>query len=184
MSFDDRIKKASAFEKLLFEKIEGLGFIVAVNGTEHTHPEFTRDLRQSTDQTSLAIRFQPDGVARIGKIPRSFYVEAKSSKTIERTAYEQYKKLSDVGNIVVVVFCDFGWKWCFVDEMPLEDGADTVSCFTENRRFPVKDGWLYPRQTEHGTSGKGSGTPYRRIVEKDLREWPTLKMEILNRLKR
>lgn len=183
MSFKDRIEKASAFEKLLFETIESLGFVVAINGTEHTHPMFTSGLRKSTDQTSLAIRFQPDGVAHIGTIPRSFYVEAKASTAIERAAYEQYKKLSDAGSIVVVVFGKLSWKWCFVDEMPIEDGNDTVAPFPENLRFPVKDGWLYPRKSNHGT-GRGSNTPYKNIIESDLRKWDTFKSAILNRLKR
>ena len=182
MSFQDRIKQASKFEKELFSTIEEMGFVVAVNGTEHTHPEFVSGLKKSEDQTSLAIRFQPDGVASIGNISRSFYVEAKASKTIERTAYEQYKKLFTVENIVVIVFEPFDWKWCFVEEMPLEDGHDTVAPFPAERRFPVSDdGWLYPRKSRHGIA-KGSGTPYRKIKPEELRKWETFKKEIIERL--
>jgi len=182
MSFQDRIKKATEFENELFKKIAELGFVVAKNGTEHTHPEFIETLHKSTDQTSLAIRFQPDGVAHIGKVPRSFYVEAKASKSMEKTAYEQYKKLSDAGNIVTVVFGPFGWKWCFVDEMPLENGHDTVSPFPEKMRYPVSDdGWLYPRRSARGAA-KGSGTPYRKIKPENLRGWETFKTDIIKRL--
>lgn len=182
MNFQDRKEKAKEFEKELFEKIAELGFVVAINGTEHTHPAFIEGLKNSTDQTSLAIRFQPDGVARIGKIPRSFYVEAKASKTIERTACMQYRKLFDAGNVVVVVFRPLRWRWCFVEEMPLEDGHDTVAAFAASQRFPVSDdGWLCPRKSAHGTA-KGSGTPYRKVESEKLREWYTFKKEILKRL--
>jgi len=182
MSFDDRIAKASAFEKQLFSKIEKMGFVVAINGTEHILPGFTDGLRKSTDQTSLAIRFQPDGVARIGIVPRSFYVEAKASKSIEKTAYEQYNKLRDAGNIVVIVFQPLNWKWCFVDEMPLEDGNITASRYAEDRRFPVDDeGWLCPRKSKHGTQ-RGSGTPYRLLIESELIEWSKFRTKIIERL--
>ena len=87
---------SSAFEKRLFSELESLGFVVAVNGTEHTHPDFVRALHRSADQTSLAIRFQPDAVAHIGNTPRAMYVEAKAAKNIEKTAYEQYMKLHAV----------------------------------------------------------------------------------------
>lgn len=182
MNFQDRIEKASKFEKELFKKIAELGFVVAINGTEHTYPAFIEGLKNSTDQTSLAIRFQPDGVARIGKIPRSFYVEAKASKSIERTAYDQYKKLFDAESVVVIVFEPLGWGWCFIEEMPLEDGHDTVATFPVSRRFPVSDdGWLYPRKSTRGIA-KGSGTPYRKVESEKLREWYTFKKEILKRL--
>lgn len=181
MSFEERIRKATVFERQLFDAIKKMGFAVAINGTEHTHPGFTKTLRKSVDQTSLAIRFQPDGVAQIGKIPKSFYVEAKSSKSIERTAYEQYKKLCDAGNMVVVVFEPLGKKWCFADEMPLEDGNDTVLRYAEGRRFPVRDGWLYPRQCVHRTRF-GSNTPYRYIQVEQLRDWAMFKTEVMARL--
>ena len=182
MSFEERIRKASVFEKQVFDAIEKLGFAVAINGTEHTHPDFIKSLRKSVDQTSLAIRFQPDGVAQIGKIPRSFYVEAKASKTIEKTAYEQYQKLCNVGNIVVVIFEPFKWMWCFADEMPLEDGNDTVLKYAKSRRFSVENGWMYPRKSAHGTGGRGSNTPYRCIKMRELREWATFESEIVHRL--
>jgi len=160
-NFALRLEKSVTFEKAIFNRLQELGFTVAINGTEHTNPKFTNQLRHSTDQTSLSIRFQPDGVASIGKTPRSFFVEAKNSTCIEKRAYEQYMKLANNGNIVIVVFNFdlFGWKWCFVEDMLLIDGNDTVKQFPNP--FKVIDGWIYPNYKPR----YGSGTPYREVDE-------------------
>lgn len=34
--FEERIEKATKFEKALFQKIKDMGFHIALNGTEHT----------------------------------------------------------------------------------------------------------------------------------------------------
>jgi len=107
MSFEERSKAAKEFQDKLFADLQAMGFNVALNGTEHTHPAFVSELHRSEDQTSMAIRYAPDGVACIGKIPRSFYVEAKFARTIERNAWIQYGKLVEAGNILVIVF---GWE--------------------------------------------------------------------------
>lgn len=180
--FSSRIAKARQFESQLFDKLSELGFRIAINGTEHTHPEFVEALKNSNDQTSLAIRFQPDGVARVGAIPRSFYVEAKDARAIERTAYEQYMKLHKAGNILIVVFKPFKWAWCFIEEMPLIDGRESVEAFPAKMRFPVdSDGWLCPKRTTHGT-GRGSNTPYRYIDSSKLRSWAKMKKDLLMKL--
>lgn len=182
MAFKDRIKVATEFERRLFEKIAEMGFRVAINGTEHTHPNFVKDLHSSRDQTSLAIRFQPDGVANIGRVPRSFYVEAKAAKTLERLAYEQYTKLHLSGNIVVLVFEKLDWGWCFIEEVPLEQAETTVAPFPKNRRFPIVDGWLAPRKAGR-RFGSGSGTQYRHVVPSGLRPFDSFKSTIIERLK-
>lgn len=184
MGFEKRIVTASKFECSLFEAIERSDFMVAFYGTEHSCPEFVDKLSRSNDQTSLAIRFQPDIVAHIGKrVPRSFFVEAKAAQTIERTAYEQYMKLYNSGNIVVVVFEPLKWRWSFVEEMMLIDGNKSIALYPPEKRFPVEDGWLYPRRTRHGTIGAGgSGTPYRYINRRGLRTWASFKPDIIQRL--
>jgi len=181
MGFSDRAAIAHEFEQSLFKELSNMGFVVAVNGTEHTAPEFVKDLKRSTDQTSLSIRFQPDGVARIGKIPRSFYVEAKYADNIERLAYEQYMKLYDSGNIVVIVFGKYEWAWCFIEELPLQPAIDTVSVYPEERRFPIVDGWITPRASGR-TLAHGSGTPYRQVIIENLRQWSSFKKTVIDRL--
>lgn len=181
--FEKRIRIATQFEERLFVKLKSNGFSVAMNGTEHTHPNFVKSLRQSNDQTSLAIRFQPDGVAQIeiGNIPKSFFWEAKSSKSIERTAFEQYQKLSNNGNIIVVIFGPFEWRWSFAEELPLIDGADSVASFPPDRQFPVKDGWLCPREASRRL-GNGSGTPYRYVDGNRLIAWDKFKDLVISRM--
>jgi hypothetical protein len=187
--FQYRIERANKFETELFQRLQEMGFGVARNGTEHTHPDFVNLLRQSSDQTSLAIRFQPDGVACIGRIPRSFYVEAKAGKNIEKTAWEQYQKLVNAGNIVVVVFGDLERRWQFADGLGLINGNATVEAFPSNKRFPVIDGWITPRgsgrweQLRPGIVG-ASGTPYRQVDVTSLFEWGIFKSAIIRRLER
>lgn len=185
MSFSDRSGVGSRFEKRLFEKIQDMGFVVALNGTEHTHPEFVKLLHRSVDQCSLAIRFQPDGVACVGLIPRSFYIEAKAAKTIEKSAYNQYMKLHGNGNIIVIVFEKFNWEWNFINEVELIDGSVSVARYPVHKRFPLdEDGWMYPRKTTHGTGRRGSGTPYKYIKRSSLRPWCNFKIDTSDALTR
>jgi len=192
MGFKDRIEAARIFENELFYEMNNLGFEVAKNGAEHTCQEFTKFIMPSSDQTSLAIRFAPDGVAAIGKTPRSFYVEAKYASNIEKTAYEQYMKLASVGNIVVLVFGGYGdWMWQVIERVTLIDGDETVSSFPENMRYPVIDGWITPRKAddEHykerkHNNGGFSGTPYREVYYSSLLDWRIFKCDMLSILKR
>ena len=189
MSFDDRIEAARKFEDALIENLRGIGFSVAKNGTEHTHHGFVGQLYRSTDQTSLAIRFQPDAVACIGNVPRTFYIEAKDAKNLEKTAHEQYVKLQSVGNVVAVVFGKLNWMWGFIEDIELIDGHKTVEPYPEERRFPVDDeGWIYPRKSDHWNNGTGasnpqaSGTPYREVDSCSLKEFSIFRNTVLQRL--
>jgi hypothetical protein len=181
-SFRERTEEARRFAEELFSAVGDMGFAVAVNGTEHTHPDFVASLCRSKDPTSLAIRFQPDGVARIGKTPRSFYIEAKSSETIERNAYDQYMRLHNNGCVVVVVFeTSGGWGWCFIEDLSLEEAIVTVARYPPKRRFPIEDGWLAPRQAGRRPKN-GSGTPYRYVLTDDLLPWSEFKERVIDRL--
>lgn len=183
--FSERIKLAEEFQQSLFNKIKELGFYVAINGTEHTHPDYVRLIQGSIDQTSLSIRFQPDGVACIGRIPRSFYVEAKNSRFIERTAYEQYYKLHESGSLVVVVFGKLDWKWNFIEDIKLVSASETSSKYTDP--FPIIDGWICPRKDGRWYSGlkesysRASGTPYREIMKSSLNNWCDFKKTVIAR---
>lgn len=186
--FSKRLRKARMFEKQVFAEIEAMGFQIALNGTEHTHPRFVAQLRNSQDQTSLAIRFQPDGVACTEVDSHTFYVEAKNAKTIEKLAYEQYIKLSDSGNIVVVVFGQLNWGWTLANYLTLVDGNETVKSFPPDRRFRVIDGWLYPRLSSHWETIKwynpqAAGTPYREIDSNSLLPWSQFRQFMLIILK-
>lgn len=181
-------EKAKPFQDELFTSLTGLGFTVATNGTEHTNPTFTARLHRSTDQTSLAVRYQPDGVACIGNTPRSFYVEAKAGNSIEREAWIQYGKLTAAGNIVVIVFNVGGKAFNFYENIKLLDGQETVNKFPADKRFPVIDGWVYPRLSERWngdvkyTAQQASGTPYREVDTGSLYPFPVFRNVILKRL--
>jgi hypothetical protein len=193
MTYEQRQEVAERFAALLFKEIESMGFTVALNGTEHTHPAFIERLRVSVDQTSLAIRFQPDGVASIGSIPRSLYIEAKNSKYhIEKLAYEQYMKLSGAGNIVAVVFGlqqeldKSKWVFNFVENLVLIDGIATVSRFDPDKRHPVLDGWVYPRKGRRFYDLKtpmASGTPYREIDPQSMLPFAQFKQMVIVKLR-
>lgn len=188
MSFNGRIVESTPFENRLFQEISKLGFDTAKNGTEHTHPDFVNRLRQSDDQSSLAIRFQPDGVACIGEIPRSFYVEAKAAKHIEKLAWEQYWKLYEAGNMLAIVFGKLRWGWNFIENIRLVPAVETVAQFPPTKRFPIVDGWITPRASERwhrivrSNNPQASGTPYREIDPTSLLRWGSFKHVVLERL--
>lgn len=172
-AFKDRIFKATEFEKEVFSELKGMGFDIAVNGTEHTYPEFVNLLRQSKDQTSLAIRFQPDAVICFGGVPHSSYIEAKASKYIEKDAYLQYHKLQDNGNTVILVFEGHDKGWNGLDKIKLIDGHITTKDY--KRPFPVDNaGWIYPRNASHWGELEGrnaAGTPYKEVDKSSLEPW-------------
>jgi hypothetical protein len=181
MSFFDRSFSANIFAQRVFCEIEKMGFTVAMNGTEHTHPNFVSNLRQSTDQTSLAIRFQPDGVACIGNIPKTIYVEVKNATHIERLAYEQYIKLQQVGNIVIVIFgrkYRQGWNW--IENIRFIPSKQVVDPYPISNRFPiVEDDWIAPRKHPNYLQLKTcnmSGTDYKEVDESSLIPWELFKM--------
>ena len=175
MGFQKRIQNSTKFEKELFQKLEEMGFYVALNGTEHTHPTFADKLRQSNDPTSLSIRFQPDGVICTNGQTKSAYVEVKASENIEKTAYEQYMKLHNNENIVLIVFEKFKYAWNFIQHIDLIDGNITVKPFPPTKRFPVdKNGWICPRKAKHWNNVSGnnaSGTPYKAVNQQSLLPW-------------
>lgn len=187
MGFEDRANLSSTYEDKLFESIYSQGFMFAKNGTEHTHPDFVGELHYSSDQTSKAIRFQPDGVACIGNIPRTFYVEAKRSVTLEKDAYEQYTKLHSVGNIVVIFFAKYESAWSFIEDIQFEPAEQTVNRYNNN--LPIIDGWISPRELPIDEYRKwkkkfplASGTPYKKVDRVCLRKYDDFKYEMINRL--
>jgi hypothetical protein len=182
--FGTRKAIADAFSTAVETEFRRLGFTVAINGAEHTHPAFVGNLHRSTDQTSLAIRFAPDGIASVGDVPRSFYWEAKAGMSVERTAWEQYQKLVNNGNVVIVIFGSAtvpatAWRWGLVQEIRLIPADVTVERFAPHLRFPIRDGWITPRGSirwEDVRNGKpqASGTPYREVDSTSLCEWRVL----------
>jgi hypothetical protein len=126
-------------------------------------------------------------VACVGHIPRTFYVEAKAAKTIEKSAWEQYWKLVAAGNMLIIVFEKIRWGWNFLEEIELIPAEKTIASFPPERRFPVVDGWITPRISDRWNrirqqNPQASGTPYRFIDEASLRLWPDFKQAVIQRL--
>lgn len=184
-----------------FVKLEQLGFAVAKNGTEHTHPAFIRLLHESDDQSSLALRFQPDGVACLGTPPKTFYAEVKTTLkpekkhfSMEKTAWEQYHLLRENGNIIILICAKFverwkfKWQWNFLEDIRLLAPEVTLAGYAPEKRFPVVDRWIAPRGSgrERELRGMrrmaGSGTPYREIDPSSLHSFGVFKMYVIRRL--
>ena len=53
MSFEERSKAAKEFQDKLFADLRAMGFNVALNGTEHTHPAFVSELHRSSEASDL-----------------------------------------------------------------------------------------------------------------------------------
>ncbi|MBT7075980.1 MAG: hypothetical protein HN922_13855 [Anaerolineae bacterium] len=178
MSFSERISKGIELEKRIFNDLEKMGFHVAINGTEHTHPRFVKNLKNSEDQSSLTIRFQPDGVIAFGDNNKSAYIEIKSSPFIEKLAYTNYKNISDGGSIVVLVSENNGViKFNSIKNLAFKE--------IKNSRFPIIDGWVSPREHEDWQRIKrngfrGSGTPYKLINHDAMIDWSKFKELILS----
>lgn len=196
-NFARRIEKAVSYESALIDYFNESGFVTAFNGTEHTHPEFVNDLRVSEDTTSMFIRFQPDGVAHIGKVPRSFYFEVKASQTIEKNAYDQYMKLASIGNVVVLFFGiqkdgHITFRWAFVEDIKFQNSERVLECYKQkNSRqqdIPIKNNWFCPRllpEDQYNSwkwQHKSSGTPYASVDFYYLKEIKFFKDMILQRL--
>jgi len=177
--FIDRSNKGEIFSRQRFDDLQKWGFDVALNGTEHTHPEFIKRLHISDDPTSLIIRYQPDGIASVGNIPRSFYLEAKASKYIERDAYLNYIRLQMLGGIIYIVVLHNDYTgFCEIQDIEFEPIATSI--------FPIEDGWLCPRKRTdwliYRKTFKGSGTPFRGIDIKCLKEWAIFKQIVIIKL--
>lgn len=170
--FSTRAQRADLFAEWVYADIRSMGFTLSANGIESRHPDFKAVSRNSTDKTSLSIRFAPDRIGWISRPngkPRSFYLDAKAGVTIERFAWEQYRMLSDAGCIVALVFkVGNDWCWNVQPEISLCPAEVTLAQFPPEKRFPVRDGWIAPRLAAHWTQTKqtatqASGTPYREV---------------------
>jgi hypothetical protein len=176
--FSGRNASGKEFQDKIFDDLRDWGFFVALNGTEHTHPDFVKLLHSSTDKTSLMIRYAPDGAICIGSIKRSAYVEAKNSRYIERDAYENYMRLSNDGAIVYVVFgLGDQTKFCLVQDLGFMSPPPY-------NKWPIIDTWmcprLHPNWDEIRRKFPGSGTPYKEIKQKPLIDWNNFKQHALN----
>jgi hypothetical protein len=165
---ESRFAIGDRFQKAVWDELTSQGFHIALNGTEHTHPDFVGYIRLSEDATSLAIRFEPDGVMCYGEPARSWYVEAKASDKIEKTAYEQYMARHAIGwNIIIVFQVNGVMRWGFVQDITFIDSNAYVNAFPNP--FPVKNGWITPRASRvwnyetRWNATQASGTPYRVI---------------------
>ena len=181
--FTQRAGAGELFSQRIFDDLRKWNYQVALNGTEHTHKDFMRNIQFSEDSTSLTIRYQPDGVMSFGNRPcKSAYVEAKRSKTIERNAYENYYRLHDTGAIVFVVFgvtnITFDIVFCRIEDLKFEPLPYTS-------KWPISDGWFYPRLHPNWEQIRktfpGSGTPFRYIDQKYLLPWQLFK-SFINKL--
>jgi hypothetical protein len=197
-NFSLRIEKAASYESALIDYFNESGFITALNGTEHTHPDFVNQLRSSEDPTSLFVRFQPDGVAHIGRVPRSFYFEVKASKTIEKNAYDQYMKLASMGSIVVIFFGikkdgHITFRWNYIESIKFQDSHHVLKDYKNKngihqQDIPIVENWLSPRLLpEHEyeqwkLQHRSSGTPYAAVDFRNLIDIKFFKSVILQRL--
>lgn len=169
MAFSERARAADTFAEQVYADIRALGFDISANGVETKHPAFKAVSWNSTDKTSLSIRFAPDAIAWCGSTPRAFYLDAKAGLSVERFAWEQYAMLSKAGCVVVLAFKVLdSWCWNTQPGIRLCPAESTLARFAVEKRFPVLDGWITPRLAAHWTQTKqtathASGTPYREV---------------------
>ena len=180
--FKERIAVSNQFLNEIIEDLECWGFSYAINGTEHTHPDFIKEIRTLVDPVSLFIRYEPDVVicAKLGNgdTPISFLLEVKAGQNIERAAYEEYMKHVSLGHLIAIVFkCGAGNKyWNFVEEIRFIPSKEVVEKFP-NPFHIDQGGWIDPRKTPYWMENarwnnpQASGTPYKRVDFKSLLNW-------------
>jgi hypothetical protein len=182
-TFKQRLHEAVTFEEEVerfLMRREDIRLVVRC-GTEQAFPELSELLKQRTDAASRFIRYTPDGIALPVK-PEPFYWEAKCSDCMERDAYEAYCKLESIGcRVLLFLRTSECVSTCWASELSFIPSWQVVSKFAPDKQFPIKDGWIYPRQASNRCDLIfGSGTPYRRINTKrcdrlmDLSAWEQL----------
>lgn len=189
MAFSDRASHADVFAERVYTDIRSMGFDLSANGIEVKHPAFKAVCRNSTDTTSLSIRFAPDAIAWCGSTPRAFYLDAKAGLSVERFAWEQYSMLSEAGCVVVLAFKVLSdWCWNVQSDICLCPAESTLARFSTEKRFPVLDGWITPRLAAHWTQTKqtathASGTPYREVDPASLLPRAVFRQTLIDILK-
>lgn len=168
-SFEGRAANGQKFSQKIFDDLSAWSFIVAKNGTEHTHPDFVKRLHASNDVTSLMIRYAPDGVisAASRASTKSAYVEAKNSTFIEKAAYENYMRIYCNGGIVAVVFADFTIRFEFIENLQFASRLTNWPLDNEGWECPR----LHPDWQRVRRKYPGSGTPFKKIRWGSLRNW-------------
>lgn len=163
MQFAERKSQGEQFELAVEDYLHRFAKLVAKNGTEHTHPEFSKAIICLEDRAAKAVRFAPDGVALLND-ERLIHWEAKIGENLERSAYEAYLGYAQMG-CRVVLFVQRSVSqvyWQDVRRIEFVPSEDVVGKFPESLRHPVIDGWISPR-LGHGNAGRGSGTAYKQI---------------------
>ncbi len=173
-AFEKRLQPGIQAEQEAIEMIKAVAGVdaVALNGTEHTHPEFVNMLRSNNSGQSLFIRYAPDGV--LLKHGTVVHFDVKASKTIEKNAYNTYLKYQNAGcRVVLMVKHDGRWFVQDIEKLKLIDGNATVAEFPNP--FPVDaEGWICPRYSGRTLISKMSGTPYRYIDMNSMKPWKKL----------
>lgn len=162
MSFAHRLEAAKSFELEVEHYLSTRGGMVAKNGTEHTHPAFTKNIRFNADPGAKFVRFAPDGVylSTSGSV---IHWEAKAGKNVEKDAYETYMAYHKMGCTVVLFVRSRGVYYGLIESIRFVPSEDVVGQYAEDRRHPIcEHGWIHPRRG-HGYAGSGSGTPYKEI---------------------
>ena len=166
-NFDIRVEPGVEFERELFKELNAHKDVtaIALNGTEHTHPDFVEIIRHNESDAAKFVRYAPDGVMEC-KSKRVIHFDAKAAKSIEKDAYNVYMKYHRTG-CTVIIFVKHpatGMRyWQYVQNIQLLDSTIVVSQYPEHRRFPIDDdGWIAPRlKRGFKSTKKYSGTPFK-----------------------
>lgn len=193
---ENRTQDGDDFQDYVVQSLKDIGFLAFLSSTEQKYPKMNKLIKNSADIGSLFMRFFPDIIALAGKPYAMLFVEAKASMNLEKRAWEQYLYFASMGlNLALVVGeSDNGVSnilgWNFIENIKLRRGEETVSQYPEDKRFPVKDGWIQPRGSKRFTNlqSKGnyniSGSAYREIIDTSLLPWELFTRIVVARFER
>jgi hypothetical protein len=172
-TFKDRAAIGEAFADAVMNLFQSDGLIdfVGRSGGEFSHIAPVLDqVRRLADPMARRLRFNPDGTI-IAQSTGMAHWEAKASRAIEREPYEFYVAYERAAEPVLLVIApdlvegSAAWRRVFIGlvrYLVLIDGEVTVAEFPPDLRYPLREGWIAPRENPRG-SARGSGTEYRYI---------------------
>jgi thiamine pyrophosphate-dependent acetolactate synthase large subunit-like protein len=177
MSFSDRNNRHDEFWQELAEWLQARPTIrlLALNGSEHTHPKLVEALRRLNSPAAHFVRYAPDGVYLAGS--QVVHFDAKAGRTIEKNAYHVYMAHKNAG-CKVILFVRYNGRtyWQWIEKIRFQDSWEVAAKFPQGRRFAIdEDGWFLPRQSNRNHVKKDmSGTPFKYLDLGSFHEIPPL----------
>lgn len=181
MGFNDRVVIGTQWDNDISKNLKTIGFKIGRYNIENVAPDFSSDphYANSDNPSILFARHFPDGIATDFKNNVSFFWDAKNGGSIEKNAYLTYCNLAKNGVKIILFIKNYTDYYCIpIESVVFCDSTEYVSKFSEEKRIPVEDGWICPRQLPEKRyiewkkrCPNASGTPFKYVDFKKLKSY-------------